>query len=126
MPLSKILLLGGFLPSCELFRDVFYEWLDIYILHERDSSQVLAESDEKFYEFNLLSCVRKMFFSFFTKTIGFENCDDKFYERIVEMLTYIVPVGLRKFFTETGSGDKKLVTAFVDREIIVHYHQKSL
>jgi hypothetical protein len=70
--------------------------------------------------------VAEMFFSLFTKTIGFENCDDKFYEWIVQMLTYIVSVGLGKFFAETGSGDKELITAFVDREIIVHYHQKSL
>ena len=68
----------------------------------------------------------KMFFSLFTKAVGFENGDYEFYERIVEMLTYIVSVGLGKFFAETGSGDKKLITAFVDRKIIVHYHQKSL
>jgi hypothetical protein len=57
----------------------------------------------------------KMLFSLFTKAIGFENRDDKFYKRTMEMLTYIVSVGLWDLFTETGSGDEKLITAFVDR-----------
>jgi hypothetical protein len=67
-----------------------------------------------------------MFFSLFTKAISFENRDDKFYKRSMEMLPYVVSVGLWKFFAKTGSRDKELITAFVDRKIIVHYHQNSL